>query len=58
MNNYTYKTDLQIVMFALAELLQPGCTEEDIQLAQELLKRGKEQKMHIPYHIRQKMEVR
>lgn len=56
MIDYTYKTDNQMIMLALAELLNPGSTEGSIQVVQELLKRGKEQRMHIPYHVRTKKE--
>ena len=54
MVDYDYKTDSQIIMLALAELLRPGCTEGITQIAQELLKRGTEQTMHIPYHVRER----
>lgn len=52
MIDYDYKTDNQIIMLALSEFFSPGNTGEATQIAKELLKRGTEQKMHIPYHVR------
>jgi hypothetical protein len=48
MSDYDYKTDNQIIMIALAKLLR----DEHMPIVQELLERGEEQKMHIPYHVR------
>ena len=48
MSDYDYKTDNQIIMIALAKLLR----DEHMPIVQELTKRGEEQKMHIPYHVR------
>ncbi len=48
MNNFDYKTDNQIIMIALAKLLR----DEHMPIVHELLKRGEEQQMHIPYHVR------
>jgi len=52
--DFTYKTDNQLIMLALADLLVNNCTEESVQITQELLKRAKEQRQHIPLHIRMK----
>ena len=46
--DYDYKTDSQIIMIALAKLLR----DEHMSIVQELTKRGEEQTMHIPYHVR------
>lgn len=56
MTDLTYKTDNQIIMLALADLLISNITEESIQITQELFKRAKEQRQHIPFHIRMKKE--
>ena len=56
MRDYRYKSNVQVLMLALAELMSPGRTEEAMQIVQELLKRGTEQTMHIPIHVRQKRE--
>ena len=50
MNDYTYKTDNQIIMLALAELLDHHGGD----LYKEITKRIKEQRQHIPLHIRMK----
>jgi len=61
-NKYTYKTDNQLIMLVLQELLRklsraPWCNKiESMQLLQELYKRGDEQQAHIPYHVRIKKE--
>lgn len=51
-NNYTYKTDSQIIMIALSKLFR----DEHMPIVHELIRRGEEQQMHIPYHIRNKKE--
>jgi hypothetical protein len=52
MSDYDYKTDNQIIMIALAKLLR----DDHMPIVQELTKRGEEQKMHIPYHVRTQKE--
>lgn len=52
MTDYTYKTDNQIIMMALAELLDHHGGD----LYKEITKRTKEQRQHIPLQVRMKDE--
>lgn len=52
MTDLTYKTDNQIIMLALAELLDHHGGD----LYKEIIKRANEQRQHIPFHVRTKTE--
>ena len=49
MTDYTYKTDIQLIMLALLRLAKH---HEDLALAEEMLQRTKEQRQRIPLQVR------